>query len=461
MKRGLSWMMSVFVVAVLLLVGCNSVQPAASTATTVLNTATSSAAAMPGGGRRTFAANETPGQGGRPDGTRQPGQGGPGGQGAVGQEGTPSQPRGTRVSPTVAVTATPTTVATAVAAAKTATPTTVPYNKIVTVTPGMAGRLPVPEKRTTITFPQSVNFYSVTAALAGDSSAAYQFTAVSGQTLHVVVADTRNVNVQVFGPSLNPLSQKVTMPGRLNVLLTESGTHYVVMNGLGDATLSLYLAGPNDSPATGAPLPGSIQTVELPVMPYSVSFPTKLDPAVAHGYAFNAQGGQALTLDLTGSLTITLIAPDGNTLIPDIDAFDHQWHFYLPESGQYRMIFLGTGAVSVTVRITAPTGVTLPAAQLGNAPLVLTKANPSLVFSTSFVSNQTQTYSIRLESGQSFSVNATGNAGVVKFSNAGNTAPEMTHTDWSDRWSTVIQQAGDYTVVLGGVGPSVVTFTIR
>jgi hypothetical protein len=319
----------------------------------------------------------------------------------------------------------------------------------------------VPEKRTAITFPQNTNFYVVTTPLAGDSSAAYQFTAVSGQTLHVAVNDVRSVNVQVFGPNLNPLSQKVSMPGRLNVLLTESGTHYVVMNGLGDATLSLYLAGPNDSPASGAPLTGSFQTVELPVMPYSVSFPTRLDPAVAQGYAFNAQGGQALTLELSGNLTITLIGPDGNTLIPDIDDFDHKWHFYLPESGQYRMIFLGTGAVSVTVRITAPGGTTLPSAKPGNAPVLLTKANPSLVFSTSFVANQPQTYSIHLESGQSFSVNATGNAGVTTFSNASNTAPEMTHTDWSDRWSTVIQQTGDYTVVLGGAGPSVVNFTVR
>jgi hypothetical protein len=319
----------------------------------------------------------------------------------------------------------------------------------------------MPEKRTAITFSQNANFYVTTTALAGDSSTAYQFTAVSGQTLHVAVNDVRSVNVQVFGPSLNPLSQKVTMPGRLNVLLTESGTHYVVMNGLGDATLSLYLAGPNDNPASGAPLTGTIQTVELPVLPYSITLPTKLDPAVAQGYAFNAQGGQALTLDLTGSLTITVVAPDGNTLIPDIDTFDHKWHFYLPESGQYRMIFLGTGAVSVTVRITAPGGTTLPVAKAGNAPVILTTANPSLAFSTSFVTNQTQTYSIHLESGQLFNVNVTGNAGVVKFSNANNTAPVMTYTDWSDRWSTVIQQAGDYTVVLGGSGPSVVTFTVR
>jgi hypothetical protein len=450
MKRGLKWMMSAFIITGLLLTGCNAAQPAASTATTAFTVA------APAGGRRTFAANETPGQGG-PNGPG--GQGAPGGQ--IGADGTPlAQPRGTRVLPATA-TATPTVTATAVPATKAATSTTAPYNKFATVTPGVAGRIPVPEKRTTVTFPQNTNFYVVTTALAGDSSAAYQFTAVSGQTLHVVVNDVRSVNVQVFGPSLNPLSQKVAMPGRLNVLLTESGTHYVVMNGLGDATLSLYLAGPNDNPASGAPLTGVIQTVELPVVPYSITLPTKLDPTVAQGYAFNAQGGQALTLDLTGSLTITVVAPDGNTLIPDIDAFDHKWHFYLPESGQYRMIFLGTGAVSVTARITVPSETVLPAAKVGNAPVTLTNANPSLAFSTSFVANQEQAYPIHLESGQSFSVNVTGTAGVVKFTNSANTAPVMTHTDWSDRWSTVIQQAGDYTVVLGGNGPSLVTFTVR
>jgi hypothetical protein len=359
----------------------------------------------------------------------------------------------------------PTATATAAVSPATATPKVAPATQTATAAPtraiSTAGSLPIPEKRQTIVFAANATSSVVTTLLAESQPVAYQFTAPAGQIVYLAVAGS--TNLQVFDPKQLPVSKNVIMPGYLSLQLAEAGTYTVVLQGRANTvTFSLYLPPANSNLASAAPLPEKPQAMDLPVLPYTVNLPSRLEVGVPQAYTFAAKAGQVLSLVVTGTLTVTVIAPDGNSLPADTDSIETPWIFTLPESGTYNLVLLGSGVVNVTSRLSAaPAGTPLAAPQAGSStPILIAPGQTSISLRAYFTANKSQTYVVRLPAKQVLYVNTTGSAQVSQISGPDQKPLAVNHAESSLRWSANIAAAGEYTVTLSGSGLANLTFSV-
>ena len=251
------------------------------------------------------------------------------------------------------------------------------------------------------------------------------------------------------------------MPGMLNIQLPESGSYILVLQGLRRITFNVYLTTAVSNPASGAPLSDKIQAVTIPVLPYSINLDTRLDPTAPMGYSFNAQAGQQMSLTLTGDVAPVVIAPDGNTLVPDPDLFSGKWNFSLIETGQYALVLAGDGIVAVKVQMTAPSTVSLPDLQPDSGVrIVLPEGETAINLSTSFVSENTQTFVLNAPAKHQLIITVTGNAGVVQIIGPDQKPVSVVHSQIVPTWSVSLEQEGDYSISIAGDGPSELTFSI-
>ncbi len=204
----------------------------------------------------------------------------------------PTRVRATTVAPTSTATEVPAT-ETPAAPTATATPPTQP-----TPTIGADGKMAIPEQRQSIKFSAGSSSAAVALTLPDQTPAAYQFDATAGQNLYLTVAGT--ANIQVFSPKMDALTPSLVMPGMVAIQIPESGTYILVLQGLRKITFNVYLAPATSNPASGAQLADNVQAATIPIMPYSVTLDTRLDPAAPSGYSFDAQAGQKLSLTMTG-----------------------------------------------------------------------------------------------------------------------------------------------------------------
>ncbi len=365
----------------------------------------------------------------------------------------PTRVRATTAAPTATVTPVSAT-ATAVLPSATATPPTQP-----TPTIGAEGKMAIPEKRQSIKFSAGGSSFAETLTLPDQTPAAYQFEASAGQNLYLSVAGT--ANIQVFSPSQVPLTPIVVMPGMINVQLPENGSYVVVLQGLRRITFNVYLTSSASNPASGALLPEKLHAVTIPTLPYSVTLDTRLDPSTPAGYSIQATAGQILTLTLNGDVVPAVIAPDGNTLVPDPDLFSGKWNFALIETGEYGLALAGNGIVAVKVEMTSPGTASLPTLQPGSGNrIVIPENETSIELSTSFVADKSQTFVLNAPAKHQLIVTATGNAGIVQVTGPDQKPVSTVHSQLVPTWSLTLDQAGDYTIVVAGDGPSVLTFSI-
>ena len=367
----------------------------------------------------------------------------------------PVQARPTRAQASQTPTPVPLTV-TVTSLPETPTPPVYPTSTI-----SAAGKLVISNPVQQVSFSEGATSAVLTATnLNNGIIKAYQMNATAGQILHIAV--NGNVNLQVIDPAQNPASPIVVMPGYLNVAMTTTGTYTIGLTGLGDATMGLYLSGATDTPPSNAPSPSQVQAVKIPTTPLSVSFPTKGDPSAPVGYLFEAQAGQTLTLLLTGNVAPFVVAPDGNVIVPDTIPVTHEWRFFLPESGKTSLVLLGTGAISVTAKLSpAQTATLIPTVQPKSAiPILITAGNPLITLNTIFAANQPVAYVTNFSANQIVTISITGWAGVTQITGPGNSVVALTHSMYSTQWVVPISQAGDYTIFLAGIGPSTINFSI-
>ena len=420
MKSNLYRFGIIFVVGMLFLSACNTAQ-----ATTVQPTAVNTRGS---GQNRTTVANSTS---------------------AI----QPTRVRATAAAPTATETPPPPTATPALPTA-TATPPTQP-----TPTIGADGQMAIPEQRQPIKFSANSSSYAVTLTLPDQTPAAYQFDAALGQNLYLTVAGT--ANIQVFSPSLFPLTPIVVMPGMINIQLPESGSYILVLQGLRRITFNIYLTSAASNPASGAPLSDQIQAATIPVLPYSVTLDTRLDPAAPKAYSFDAQAGQQMSLTMTGDVAPVVIAPDGNTLVPDPDLFSGKWNFSLIETGQYALVLAGNGVVAVRVQMTALSSALQPTLQPNSGVrIAIPEGKTAINLSTNFVSGKTQTFVLNAPAKHQMIITVTGNAGVVQIIGPDQKPVSAVHSQIVPTWSVSLDQEGDYTIVIDGNGPSELTFSI-
>ena len=328
-----------------------------------------------------------------------------------------------------------------------------------TPTIGAEGQMAIPEQRQTIEISADSSSYAVSLTLPDSTPAAYQFDAAAGQNLYLTVNGT--ANIQVFSPSQVPLTPIVVMPGMVNIQLPESGTYILVLQGLRRITFSVYLTTATSNLASGAPVIENMQAATIPVLPYSVYLETRLDPAMPTGYSFDAQAGQIMSLTMTGDFAPVVIAPDGNTLVPDPDLFSGKWNFSLIETGSYSLVLAGNGFVNIRVQMTPPSTATLPDLQPGSGVrIAIPESETSVNLSTSFTAGITQTFVLNAPANHQMIVNVTGNAGVMQVTGPDQKPVNTVHSQIVATWSFSLVQAGDYTIVVGGSGPSELTFSI-
>jgi hypothetical protein len=450
MKRGIQWFVTVMVIGLLVLSGCSTGQPKASVATSVPSTSTqpanlSSQSGQPGNNQ----AGSNP-VGANPAGNN-PGGNFPGGNNPSGTD----QP-GANTTRVVRATATPTTTvsaATSTPAPATATPAVFPTAAISSV-----GKMSLPDKATALTFPDNASTSAIDANLVTHQPVAYTIQAKAGQVVQIAV--NGETNLQVFGPNKNPVSNVMVMPGYVSLTLADAGTYTIGLDGLGKVIMSVYLPGASDNLASAAPVPANAAPVAVPAMPFSVFVESKLSPGVNAGYTFNGKAGEMLTLAMQYNVVPVLLAPDGNTLVPDTSAIDHSWLYALPEDGSYTLVMLGTSYSIVQIKVTAMPTATAAAAPSGATRIAIPSGKTSVSFRTYFTANKSQTYVINSGNGLSMTVSISGSAQISKMTGPDGKDVAPVHSLLSGDWSAKLGQSGDYTLVLSGSGPSTITFTI-
>jgi hypothetical protein len=447
MKRIVIHVMSLMIVFMLLLSGCSTAQP-----TNTPNIVDQAATPTPAVDQKALSATETA-FAGRIRPTRSQTTATPTGESA--KQGTPAG--GTPTAGAISAKPNPaggSATATRTAVQPSATPTMlVPPSIISTL-----GAIPVPDKRQVLKFAPNGNVVSVVDYLNDGVPVAYQLNATANQLIYLAVYG--RTNIQIYDPKMAPVTYNLVMPGYLRLVAADSGVYTIVMSGLGNSILSVYLPDSGGNLASAAPVPAKPQAVNLPVQPLSVSFYNKLTEPAA--YTFPGQAGQTLTLLVSGNLTTALIMPDGNSADAEIDTVAKLWVFTLPETGSYTLVFLGDGVVNVTAKITPPvSGTQLAAPQAGsNIPIMFAPSSSLISFSTYLVPEKNQSYVVHLPAKQAFFVDLTGNASVTKIVGPGNTPVVVNHADITKHWSIDIAQEGDYIITISGKGPSLLKFSL-
>jgi hypothetical protein len=463
MKRVFLEVVSLMIVFLLLLSGCNSAQPTATPSkgnsdaapTSAVDPQALSATETAFAGRiRPTRSQTTATSTGEADKQGTPAaRATPGGNPASGSTAAATPTGGAATAKTQPAGATP--AATQAAVKPSATPTV--GSQPVTIS--TLGAIPVPDKKQALAFASNGSVSSVSDYLNDGVSVAYQLNASAKQLIYLAVYG--RTNIQVYDPKMAPVTANRMMPGYLSLVTADSGLYTIVMSGLGNVTLSVYVPPSGSNLASAAPIPASAQAVKLPVQPLSISFYNKLEPTEAAAYTFPGQAGQTLTLLVSGNLTATLILPDGNTAAAEIDTVAKLWTFKLPETGSYQLVVLGVGVVNVTAKVTpAPAGTALaePAAG-GNAPILIAPDSSSISFSTYLVDNKPQTYVLHLPAKQVLYIDLTG-SGAVSVAGPGNTPIAVNHAAITTRWSADISQEGDYLITISGSGPSTLTLSL-
>lgn len=361
--------------------------------------------------------------------------------------------------------------ATAAPATATMTPTAA-SNTAIPATGGSLAGITLPASRTQISFPAGSSSYAVKASLTAGSPVAYTLRAAAGQRIYISVDG--NAVFQVLDAGGAPITGMLSALNPVPVRLSQSANYTIALQGEGPVVMSLYIPPLNASQSIPAPLPASFQTLQFASGATSGGLSLNMTAGTPVGFRVTALAGQRMTVTTgvntggnaqatSGNATVTLLAPDGKTLVPSLPAVTHQWIFPLAQSGTYLMILLGDGPVTGTVSIPAlsspvehPTPVPMPNPR---TRVSFAAGNASAVVNTTLASGTAQAYVLGLQAGQTLYVETTGAVDVTIYD------PAMTtlvagHASSAYRWSAPAAKTGDYTFVVSGSGACRITFYV-
>ncbi|RPJ51248.1 MAG: hypothetical protein EHM21_03160 [Chloroflexi bacterium] len=327
--------------------------------------------------------------------------------------------------------------------------------------------IPLPAQRETIQFPANATSFVVTRDLAQGGTHAYQLQASAGQRMYITTDG--NAVLQVYGPNQNALTNVVAAINPVQVPLSQAGTYFIALQGSGPVVMSVYIPAANANQNVAAPVPAQLQPVQFQPGATSTSFSVNTTAGTPLGYTLNVQAGQRMTVTTSGNATITLLAPDKVTLVPSAPMPTHQWQFNLTQSGNYVLIILGNGPVTVNISIpplsgnngnNGGVGSATPIPVPGNATRVNFGAgNASAKVNANLVSGTPQAYVLGVNAGQTLYVSTTGSVDVTIYG-PGNNVLVNGHASYPNRWSVQANQTGDYTFVISGNGPSQLEFYV-
>jgi hypothetical protein len=153
-----------------------------------------------------------------------------------------------------------------------------------------------------------------------------------------------DLSLQVYDPQGNRLTGVMVQPGPWPVTLPQDGDYSIALVGGGPVSLTVSI------PPLAPPTPPAPQRINFAPGATSATAKTDLSQGVWQAYVFHAAVGQAMFIAVQGSASLNVLDPEGSSMSP-LSFTPGQWQFALSEVGDYTILLLGQGPVTLTVTI--------------------------------------------------------------------------------------------------------------
>ena len=325
--------------------------------------------------------------------------------------------------------------------------------------PGNSSQVPIPLP----SMYQHIGFYpgtsnaAIALNLASGTPMGYILTAQKGQQINLnsngditlAVLDTKNNVLPMVTPDL----------GVWQVPIPANGDYKLILQGVGQTTLTISIPGLNSSASANSVLPATRTRLTIPAGENSTTITTTLTSGVPQGFVLYVQQNQRMyVVASSDTITATLLDPSNQPLNSDHAAESDLWSAGISSAGDYTLVVAGQGNVNLTVYVSTPgqqpAGAITPPSK--TTPINLPSGNASTTFSASLLAQQPQGYLLKLQKGQQLYITASGDASVGVLDTSGS-ALAIDHPANSEIWSLAIPQTGSYTVVISGNGNTTVT----
>jgi hypothetical protein len=207
---------------------------------------------------------------------------------------------------------------------------------------GVPGSISLPSARRRITIAPGAVSSTVTADLTSQVAQAYVVRASAGQRM--ILNASGDLSLQVYDPQGNRLTGVMVQPGPWPVTLPQDGDYSIALMGAGPVSLTVSI--PPLAPAT-VPAP---QRIAFAPGATSVTVKADLSQDVWQAYVLHVAVGQTMFIAAHGSASLNVLDPDGSSMAP-LSFTPGQWQFGLPGVGDYTIMLLGQGPVTLTVTV--------------------------------------------------------------------------------------------------------------
>jgi photosystem II stability/assembly factor-like uncharacterized protein len=215
-------------------------------------------------------------------------------------------------------------------------------------TPTPRAGIPIPSSEHAIAFAANAVSDVFTTRLQTGQPIAYRIHVLPKQ--YLLVTANGEVKFQIFNPQRRPVSHVISAPGPLVLKINQNGSYHIAFEGQGKLTFSVYVTPLANNSIIKGLVPASPQRIRFAPGGTSVSVSTQMQRDKAQAYVLRARAGQTMLVSTQGDVTVILFDPNGALLNP-VSAQLGEWHFNLPQNGDYDLILLGQKTVSMKVRI--------------------------------------------------------------------------------------------------------------
>ncbi len=208
--------------------------------------------------------------------------------------------------------------------------------------------VPPPVTRTRINFPPGTSAYTLTTNLTQGVSQGYVLRVAARQMMFITKSG--NASVEVLDPQDSVLIGASTAPGPWGFEITGAGDYTVVLYGQGGVTLTFYVPPRGASPQPPVPLPLYRERIRFAPGGTGYTFQEDLVQGLPVAFVLGISAQQRLYVSTQGNVTVAVLDPQDNTL-PPVIPLAGQWQFAIPQTGDYMLVLLGAGRVSISINI--------------------------------------------------------------------------------------------------------------
>jgi hypothetical protein len=312
--------------------------------------------------------------------------------------------------------------------------------------------LPPPRTRTRINFAPGTSAYTLTTYLALGESQGFVLRVAAGQKMYVTKMG--NASVVVLDPQDVVLIGATSAVGPWGFWTTKAGDYTVVLSGEAYVFLTIYIPPLGSNAQTPVPLPFYRQRIRF--APGSTGYYLSQDLAQGQPAAFTLgiSAGQQLNVWTKVNVTVALLDLQDDALLPVIPS-PAQYQFSIPQTGDYTLVLLGSGTVSVFINIPPLTG--SPPPPQGAQRVVFAPGTDSTTIYPDLVPGTGQSYVLGISRGQTLYVFTSEGTTFVVYDPQGN---RIAYSNWWGGFTYNIVSDGDYTVTFYGQGPASIRFQI-